>query len=75
MITYNLTEEELTKGVQVLKFWNPDWRMTVSKTDMDAAEIKAYLPQYEASALLWLPPAASWDKKSKLLFPGDAGTW
>ena len=72
MVTYNLSEEELTKGLQVLKSWNPEWMPTVSMTDMDAAEIKAVkriFPSIRHQLYCDFHLQQAWDKKAKLLFP------
>lgn len=40
-ITYNLKEESVTRALNIIKEWNPDWAPQISMTDCDPAEINA----------------------------------
>jgi len=75
-ITYNLKEVSITRALNVLKEWNPDWSPEIGMTDCDSAEVNAMkncFPSLKDQFYCGFHVVSAWKKAVKGYFRGDTG--
>jgi len=73
-ITYNLKEVSITRALNVLKEWNPDWSPEIGMTDCDSAEVNAMkncFPSLKDQFYCGFHVVSAWKKAVKGYFRGD----